>query len=77
MSLTDLEVRVLAFERSWWKHQGAKDQAVLETFSFSRTRYEQIVNALLERPEALEHDSQLVMRLRRIRDRRRSLRHSK
>jgi hypothetical protein len=47
---------------------------VRELFSESSARYHQRLNALLDRPEALEHDPLLVRRLRRIRDRRREQR---
>ena len=40
--LSDLEFAILAFERRRWNHQGAKGQAVKDTFDLSRTRYEQL-----------------------------------
>ncbi len=33
----------------------------------SATRYYQVLNALIDHPEALEHDPMLVKRLRRLR----------
>lgn len=66
--LTDRDRALLAFERRRWIHQGAKDEAVLEEFGVSRWRYEQEVRALLDRPEALVAQPQLVNRLRRLRD---------
>jgi hypothetical protein len=33
----------------------------------SSTRYYQVLNALIDRPESLEHDPLLVRRLRRLR----------
>jgi hypothetical protein len=72
--LTDLERDVLTFERSWWKHPGAKQAAVREWFGLSSTRYHQVVNALLDRPAALVADPVLVHRLRRQRDQRRAQR---
>lgn len=74
MTLNERETAILAFERSWWKHQGGKDVAVLEQFGLSRARYEQLVGALLDRADALEYDPQLVLRLQRIRERRRAQR---
>lgn len=70
---TGLDERALAlleFERQWWKEPGSKDQAVRERFGVGPTRYYQLVNALLEREDALRHDPMLVKRLRRARDRR-------
>jgi hypothetical protein len=65
--LTEREREILAFERQWWKYAGAKDQAVRELFGLSSTRYYQVLNALIDRPEALVHDPMLVKRLRRMR----------
>jgi hypothetical protein len=65
--LTEREAQILAFERQWWRHAGAKEQAIRDTFGLSGTRYYQLLNALLEHPAALEHDPMLVKRLRRLR----------
>lgn len=65
--LTDREREILAFERQWWKYAGAKEQAVRDLFDLSATRYYQVLNALIDRPEALIHDPMLVKRLRRLR----------
>ena len=66
-ALTAREQEILAFERQWWKYAGAKEQAVRELFDMSSTRYYQVLNALIDRPEALAHDPMLVKRLRRMR----------
>jgi hypothetical protein len=69
-SASDLSERdrdILEFERHWWKYAGAKEQAVREKFDMSSTRYYQVLNALIDRPEALEADPLLVRRLRRLR----------
>ena len=58
---------ILAFERQWWKYAGAKEQAIRELFDMSATRYYQVLNALIDTPEALEADPMLVKRLRRLR----------
>ena len=65
--LTEREREILAFERQWWRYAGAKEQAVRELFDMSATRYYQLLNALIDRPEALAHDPMLVKRLRRMR----------
>jgi Protein of unknown function (DUF3263) len=65
--LTDRDREILAFERHWWKYAGAKEQAVRDLFGMSATRYYQVLNALLDRPEALAADPMLVKRLRRLR----------
>ena len=66
-SLSERDRDILAFERQWWKYAGAKEQAVREKFDMSSTRYYQVLNALIDRPEALEADPLLVRRLRRLR----------
>ena len=65
--LTEREVAVLAFERQWWKYAGAKESAIRDLFDMSATRYYQVLNALIDRPEALVADPMLVKRLRRLR----------
>ena len=65
--LSDKEREILAFERQWWKYAGAKEQAIKDLFDLSATRYYQVLNALIDRPEALVHDPMLVKRLRRLR----------
>jgi hypothetical protein len=65
--LTERERAILAFERQWWQYAGAKEQAIRELFSMSATRYYQLLNALIDRHEALVHDPMLVKRLRRVR----------
>ena len=66
-TLGERDARILAFERQWWKYAGAKDQAVKEMFDLTPTRYYQVLNALIDTPEALAHDPMLVKRLRRMR----------
>ena len=58
---------ILAFERHWWKYAGAKEQAIRELFDMSATRYYQVLNALLDKPEAMAADPLLIKRLRRLR----------
>jgi hypothetical protein len=65
--LSERERSILAFERQWWKYAGAKEQALRELFDLSATRYYQVLNALIDRPEALAADPMLVKRLRRMR----------
>src|SRR5580698_818225 len=67
VELAERDREILAFERHWWKYSGAKEQAVRELFDMSATRYYQVLNALLDRPEALAADPMLVKRLRRLR----------
>ena len=65
--LNDRDRAVLDFERQWWRYAGAKEQAIREQFDMSGTRYYQVLNMLIDRPEALLYDPMLVKRLRRLR----------
>jgi Protein of unknown function (DUF3263) len=69
--LTRREHEMLAFEQQWWRRPGAKETAIRDRFSMSPTRYYQVLNALVDRPEALAADPLLVRRLRRVRAARR------
>ncbi|MFC4562755.1 DUF3263 domain-containing protein [Nocardiopsis mangrovi] len=69
--LEDREQRILAFERQWWKFEGSKEQAIRDEFGLSPTRYYQLLNGLVDRPEALAFDPMTVKRLRRLRAARR------
>jgi Protein of unknown function (DUF3263) len=66
-TLSRRDREILAFERQWWKYAGAKEQAIRELFDMSATRYYQVLNALIDTPEALAADPMLVKRLRRLR----------
>jgi hypothetical protein len=65
--LSSRDAEILAFERQWWKFAGAKEQAIRDKFQMSATRYYQVLNALIDKPEALAQDPLLVKRLRRLR----------
>ena len=67
VGLTERELRILAFESRWWKHAGAKEQAIRDTFGLSATRYYQLLNGLLDHPAALAAEPVLIGRLRRLR----------
>lgn len=66
-TLSARERQILEFERQWWKYAGAKEQAIRDLFGLSATRYYQIVNNLIDNPDALAFDPMLVKRLRRMR----------
>jgi hypothetical protein len=66
-SLTELEMRILAFERSLWRSPGAKEREILDSVGVTPTRYYQLLNELIDRPDAAQFDPALVARLRRRR----------
>jgi hypothetical protein len=75
--LSDRDAAILAFERQWWRHAGAKEQAIREEFGLSAARYYQLLGALIDRPAALRHDPMLVKRLLRLREARLAARHAR
>ena len=72
--LSERDQAVLGFERQWWKYSGAKEAAIRELFDMSATRYYQLINSLIDTPEALEFDPMMVKRLRRMRSSRQASR---
>jgi hypothetical protein len=72
--LSDRDAAILDFERQWWKHAGAKEEAIREAFGLSAARYYQVLNAVIDSPAAVRHDPMLVKRLHRARDARTSAR---
>ena len=67
-TLTDLEVRILEFERNWWRYAGAKESAIKDLFDLTAARYYQLLNDLIDREDALAASPMLVKRLRRLRE---------
>ena len=65
--LSERDREILALERLWWQYSGAKEQAIRDKFDMSATRYYQVLNALIDREDALAFDPLLVKRLRRLR----------
>ena len=65
--LSRREHEMLTFERQWWRRAGAKETAIRDRFGVPPTRYYQVLNALVDRPEVLAADPLLVRRLRRVR----------
>lgn len=75
VALTDRERAILDFERSWWTEPGPKEQSIKARFGLSPTRYYQLLNVVLNHPEAAGYDPLVVRRLRRVRDLRRKARY--
>ncbi len=69
--LGERERRILDFEREAWKLTTAKERAIRERFGFSAARYHQLLNRIVDTPEALAYDPMLVRRIRRVREARR------
>ena len=74
IGLSELQNRMLDFERGWTGRPTAKQAAIRSEFGLSAPRYYQLLHALLESPVALAQDPVLVRRLQRLRDARTSAR---
>jgi hypothetical protein len=74
MGLSERDRAILDLERTWWQQSGLKVDLVRDRFGLSSTRYYQLLNELLDDPEAAVYDPLTVRRLRRIRTRRRRAR---
>ncbi|MFT8394834.1 DUF3263 domain-containing protein [Propionibacterium sp.] len=69
-SLSERDVAILDFEKSWWMSRSSKEQEIRERFDMSAARYYQLLNTLIDQPSALARDPLLVKRLRRLREQR-------
>ena len=74
--LSELEIKMLEFERTWWRHAGAKESSIKELFNLTPPVYYQLLNNLIDRPAALMAEPLLVKRLLRLREQRTSSRSS-
>jgi hypothetical protein len=75
MPLTSRDQAILDFERGWWTQPGRKEEAIRARFGLSPARYYQLLNSLLDHPDALAYEPMVVRRLRRLRERRRRARY--
>lgn len=66
--LTVAEHMALQVEDVYWAGTGPKDTVIRETLGISPVRHSQLVDALIDRPDAEETYPALVHRLRRLRD---------
>lgn len=74
VDLSERDAAILDFEDNWFASSVPKEQAVMERFSLSTTRYYQHLNALIDSPAALAYKPLLVKRLRRMRSQRHAAR---
>lgn len=64
-------LKILEFERTWWRDPGTKADAIRARLEMSPARYYRVLDRVIDMPEALRHDPLLVRRLRRNRTERR------
>jgi len=74
--LSEFEVKMLEFERSWWRHAGVKESSIKELFNLTPPAYYQLLNNLIDREAAVMAEPILIKRLRRLRDSRTQARSS-
>ena len=67
-ALPTRDAQILDFERQWWRHAGAKEEAIRSQFGLSAARYYQLLNAVIDSPTAVRYDPMLVRRLQRTRE---------
>ncbi len=72
--LSERDMRILGFERRGWRSPGVKEQVIAEVLDIPATWYYQLLNELIDRPEALAFDPVLVKPQRARRQRVRSSR---
>ena len=54
-TLTELELRILEFEKNWWRFAGAKESAIRELFNLNPPAYYQLLNNLIDRQIGRAH----------------------
>jgi hypothetical protein len=64
---TERDLAVLAFERRWWKHAGAKEEAIRREFGLNPTAYYQLLSRVIDDPAAQAAEPALVAQLRELR----------
>ena len=69
MTLTDTERAALDIESRHWRYQATKERHIRETLGMTPVRYYQMLNALLDRPDAVAYAPQTVSRLWAVRGR--------
>jgi Protein of unknown function (DUF3263) len=66
-SSTSVRGAILDFERGWWQRPEPKDRAIRARSGHSPARYYQLLNHLIDSPDAMAYDPMLAKRLRRLR----------
>jgi hypothetical protein len=74
MALTEREMAVLDFERTWWTVDGTREELIRARFDCTPEAFAHELTALIDSPVALAHDPLVIHRLRRQRDRKRRAR---
>lgn len=68
MPLSDRDRVLLDFESRWNGHGAAKEEAIRGELSMAPARYYQLLERVIDAPDAAAYDALLVHRLRRLRE---------
>lgn len=71
-TLSESDQAILAFEKNWWRFEGAKQRAIRDELHLTPTNYYQALNRLVDDPAALRAEPVVVSRLQRQRQSRRA-----
>ena len=74
MALTERDIKIIEFERSWWSEEGSKESIIRERFGLSTTRYYELLSVIVDSEDAYRFDPMVIRRLRKLRARRRRAR---
>lgn len=72
--MNDVDRELLNLAGQWFKDDANLETITLEKYGMRLTRFWQVVNGLIDRPEALAYNAQTVRRLQRIRENRKRAR---
>lgn len=68
MPLSDRDRELLDFESRWNGHGAAKEEAIRRELAVTPARFYQLLERVIDEPDAAAYDAMLVHRLRRLRD---------
>ena len=72
--LTDLEKQILDFEAKWWRDPSGKAAVIPAEFRLAVPRYYELLNEIVDKPEALAYAPVTSRRVIRLRTQRQSTR---
>lgn len=74
MTFSDRDRALLDFESRWTRHDAVKEEAVRTELHLTPARYYQLLDRVIDLPDAAAYDAMLVHRLRRLRETRERVR---
>ena len=55
MALTERDIKIIEFERTWWSEEGSKESIIRERFGLSTTRYYELLSVIVDSDLSLIH----------------------